>query len=220
MSDPIMYSKRRKKVIRASSRYLNTRSELGSPIMVSRQKTLLLLLGTALVVAVLLAAGSIAAVIYIAKNLVPGLPTPAGPPRVVHTFGPDDEPISQDAQWVGSELEVTAAGAGVTRLFEVPLERLDQSMITYRFRVQTDSATASLYPEMWCRVEGAGEFFSRGLDQKVRGTNNWVSAQIPFYLQKGQHAGLVRLNLVFEGPAKARLTDIEVLATPLEAKAP
>lgn len=133
-------------------------------------------------------------------------------------MGPDDQPISQTAKWVGSELEVTADAAGVQRLFEVPLEGIEQSMITYRFRIQTGASTSSVYPEMWCRVSGFGEAFSRGLDQKVRGANNWVSLQIPFYLEKGQHADLVKLNLVFEGPGTARLTDIEVLATPLEAR--
>ena len=73
---------------------------------------------------------------------------------------------------------------------------------------------------MWCRVEGFGEAISRGPDQKVDGANNWGSVQVPFYLQKAQYADLLKLNLVFEGPGTARLSEIKVLATPLQANAP
>ena len=41
---------------------------------------------------------------------------------------------------------------------------------------------------MWCRIPGVGECFSRGLNQKVQGTNNYLSLEIPFYLKKGQTA--------------------------------
>lgn len=140
---------------------------------------------------------------------------PAGPAKTVRAFGPADAPISGGAKWIGNELEVTADDAGTQPLFGVPLSGIDQSMIAYRFRVKTENLTSKVYPEMWCRVAGTGECFSRGLHQKVRGTNNWLSVEIPFYLKKGQLADLLKLNLVFEGPGAVRLSDIEVLATPL-----
>jgi hypothetical protein len=146
-------------------------------------------------------------------------PPPAGPPTIIRALGPDDEPISGGAKWHGRELEVTSDGPGPQRLFEVTLSNLDRSMLTYRFRIQTDGVKGHVYPEMWCRVVGMGEAFSRGLNQKIRGTNNWTSLEIPFYLKEAQFADLIKLNLVFEGPGTVRLTDIEVLATPLELTA-
>ena len=73
---------------------------------------------------------------------------------------------------------------------------------------------------MWCRVVGIAESFSRGLNHKVRATNNWLSLEIPFYLRQGQFAELLKLNLVFEAPGTVRLTDLEVLATPLQPVVP
>lgn len=157
----------------------------------------------------------IAVLVLVHRKAVSQLPHPAGPPTVVRALGPEDEPISGGATWHGRELEVTSDAPGPQRLFEVPLSGIDQSMLTYRFRIQTEELKKFVYQEMWCSVVGRGEFFSRGLHQKVRGTNNWTTLEIPFYLKEGQVADLVKLNLVFEGPGMVRLANIEVLATPL-----
>ncbi|MGH7139376.1 MAG: hypothetical protein ACREHD_26830 [Pirellulales bacterium] len=188
--------------------------------MAQGRNRLFWILGSAFAIVGLFCAGSIVAVVVIAKKMSPssGFPPPAGPPKLVYGIGINDDPISQNAKWVGDELEVRADQAGVQRLFEAPLERLDQSMLTYRFRIKTEDPTPSVYAEMWCRVEGFGEAFSRGLDQKVSGANNWVSVQIPFYLQKAQYADLLKLNLVFERPGTVRLREIEILATPLQGQ--
>lgn len=181
---------------------------------------IILLVAFLLVVAV--PVGALVAVIVIARRTgAGGFKTPLvyGTPTIVHTFGPSDTPITGSAKWSGNELEVGAAEAGPLRLFELPLSGIDQAMITYRFRIQTDELKSNVYPEMWCRVAGVGEFFSRGLNQKVRGTNNWLSVEAPFYLKQGQVADLLKLNLVFEGAGSVRLSNIEVLSTPLEAQA-
>ena len=171
---------------------------------------------TALLLVGLPIAVLVAAVIFIRRASAAQFPPPSGPPTVVRELGPNDEPISGGAKWHGNELEVTSDGPGPQRLFEVTLSGIDQSMLTYRFRIQTDELEGHVYPEMWCSVVGMGEAFSRGLHQKLRGTNNWTTLEIPFYLKEGQVADLVKLNLVFEGPGTVRLTDIEVLATPLQ----
>ena len=36
------------------------------------------------------------------------------------------------------------------------------------------------YLEMWCRLPGRGEFFSRGVNQPLTGTTEWASFQVPF----------------------------------------
>lgn len=161
-------------------------------------------------------AGVVAVVVLIRRAA--GRATPpavAGEPTVVRSFEPADAPISDAAHWIGNELEVAATEPGPVRLFELPLPNIDRSLISYRFRIQTDDLRSKVYPEMWCRVVGVGECFSRGLDQKVHGTNRWLTVEIPFHLRQGQHADLAKLNLAFEGPGKVRLADIQVLATPL-----
>jgi len=68
---------------------------------------------------------------------------------------------------------------------------------------------------MWCRLPGRGEFFSKGVDQAVEGTTDWVSCEIPFYLKKGQRPDLIKLNLAIEGSGKVWIRDVELLKTPL-----
>src|SRR5688572_30591911 len=111
------------------------------------------------------------------KSLLGGfvLPKPAGPPRLVQSVAPGTSPIAEAARWDGAELVVKTPVAETVRLFEVPIKGHDQCMLTYRFRIATDALKDSVYPEMWCRIPGVGECFSKGLHQKVRGTNDWLT---------------------------------------------
>jgi len=146
-----------------------------------------------------------------------GLPLPAGPAASVRKLGPSDKPIAASAHWDGSELVVKSDEWATKALFDVPLDDVEQCLLTYRFRIQTNNLARSVYPELWCRIPERGQFFSRGLDRKVRGTNDWKEVEIPFYLQRGQRADLLHLNLVCEGPVEVRLKDIEVLSAPLKS---
>lgn len=138
-----------------------------------------------------------------------------GTPVQVRVLGAADKPIASSANWDGSELVVKANEWSTKSLFDVPLAGLDQCILTYRFRIKTDHLTGAVYPEMWCRIPEKGQFFSRGLDRKIRGAADWSEVEIPFFLQTGQQADLLHLNLVFEGPGAVRLKDIEVLSIPI-----
>jgi hypothetical protein len=140
-------------------------------------------------------------------------PMTAGLPKSIRLLGPSDSPIVESASWDGTQLVVRSEEAATKSLFDVPLKNLERSVITYRFKIKTDALSSAVYPEMWCRIPEKGQFFSRGLDRKVRGSNDWKEVEIPFYLQQGQQADLLHLNLVFEGRGTVRLKDIEVLAT-------
>lgn len=139
----------------------------------------------------------------------------AGPPQRLLAFGPKDKPISALARWTDNELEVAAGGADTIRLFEAPLAKQEQAILTWRVKIKTKDVTGGVYLEMWCRIPGAGEFFSRGLNQELRGTNDWVTCEVPFLLKKGQRADLLKLNLVFRGAGTVRVKEIELWATPL-----
>ena len=143
-------------------------------------------------------------------------PVPIGEPKPLRVIRAGDKPLAESARWDGDELVIQADAAATKCLFEVALDGLKQCMITYRFRIQTENLGKPVYPEMWCRIPDKGEFFSRGLQCKLRGTNDWTPVEIPFYLESGQRADHLRLNLVFEGPGTVRLRDIEVLSTPVK----
>jgi hypothetical protein len=71
------------------------------------------------------------------------------------------------------------------------------------------------YLEMWCRLPGRGEFFSKGLQDKVVGTVDWSSYEVPFRLEAGQRPDLIRLNVAFDGPGTVWLRSVQLLRTPL-----
>ena len=101
-------------------------------------------------------------------------------------------------------------------LFEVPTGD-EQCMLTFKAKMRTSDLQGRAFLELWCRVPGVGEFFSKGLNKAVRATTDWASYEIPFFLKKGQKADLVKLNLVVEGIGKTWIKDVELLKTPLKA---
>jgi len=69
--------------------------------------------------------------------------------------------------------------------------------------------------EMWCRLPGRGEFFSKGLQQVLSGTASWARYEISFYLKEGQKPDLIKPNLAVEGTGTVWLKNVELLETPL-----
>jgi hypothetical protein len=90
-------------------------------------------------------------------------------------------------------------------------------MVTYRAKLKTENLTEQAYLEMWCRFPGKGEFFSRGLDHAVTGSNDWASCETPFFLKKGEKPDLIKLNLVVKSAGKLWIKDVELLKSPLLA---
>jgi hypothetical protein len=146
-----------------------------------------------------------------------GGPRPSGPSRTIRSFraGLDttltrDHVLAQGAGWV-----VDAAGDQTVRLFEVADPMVERCLLAYRARLRTEGLAGRAYLEMWCRIPGRGEFFSKGLHQTVRGTTGWGSYEVPFHLKEGQRPDLLKLNLVVEGRGRVRISDVELLTTPL-----
>lgn len=81
--------------------------------------------------------------------------------------------------------------------------------------VSTIDLAGRAYLEMSCRLPGKEEAYSRGIDQAVSGTNDWVSCQIPFVLKEGETPDLIRLNVVIEGEGNVEAKDIELCAIEL-----
>jgi len=145
------------------------------------------------------------------------VPQPAGPPEAIKTFTSSDATITQDGITIEDEgwrIECKA-GKSTVALFEIPDPDLEQCIVTYRARMKGASVTGGAYLEMWCRFPGRGEFFSKGLHNKIKGTMDWASYEIPFFLKKGQRPDLIKLNLTLEGEGTVWLKDVELLKTRL-----
>jgi len=137
---------------------------------------------------------------------------------VLKSFSPTrDKPLTQTG--VTTEQggwRIQPAEAGPVRLFEVAGATCESCRLLYRAKVKTSDLSAPAFLEMWVRLPDKGQFFSRGLDQTVSGTLDWVSIEIPFFLQKGQQADLVKLNIAFQGnKGTLWVKDVELLRAPL-----
>lgn len=130
---------------------------------------------------------------------------------VFQSFDSDDKTITKDGVTVTDEgWEITNAGPRTIRLFETDLPHLRPGPFHYRAKLKSKDLKGKAYLEMWVRLPGVGESFSRGLDKTISGTNDWAEIEIPFYLRKGQAPDHVKLNLVVEGTGTVSIKDIEL----------
>lgn len=143
----------------------------------------------------------------------------AAKPKVLKAFGPNDTTISkatvltEDKTWM-----VDCKKAQTIRLFEVKEPSVEDCMVIYRTKLKTEGVEGQAYLEMWCRFPGKGEYFSRGLDNTVTGSNDWASYETPFFLKKGERPDLIKLNLVIKGTGKVWVKDVELLKGALPGK--
>lgn len=145
-------------------------------------------------------------------------PKLSGPPVTIRRFQTGDATLSKDSISVEQDRwDIDAKGDVTIRLFEVKDPGAEQCLITYRATMKAEGLSGRAYLEMWCRLPGRGEFFSKGLNQAITGTTGWVSYEIPFYLKKGQRPDLIKLNLVIEGSGRVSIKDVELFKTPLES---
>ncbi len=143
-------------------------------------------------------------------------PQPAGPPEVLRSFDSSTRTIARSGVTVdGESFRIDSEGEGSVPLFEVADPDVESCLLTYRAHVRTEGVAGGVFLELWCRVPGRGEFFSKGLHDKLRGTTDWSSHEIPFLLKEGQRPDLIKLSLAFEGAGTAWIRDVELLRTPL-----
>lgn len=123
-----------------------------------------------------------------------------------------DPKISSDGK---GSLRVDAAGPMIVPLFEVTDISIEDAILIYQASLQSEKLEGAAYLEMWVRLPGKGEFFSRGLDRPVTGTTSWMTVATPFFLQAGQKPDLIRLNLVVQGKGRVWIDDIRLMRAPL-----
>jgi hypothetical protein len=157
--------------------------------------------------------------VVVAMSLVGcGASGPPGPVERIRAFAAADVPITtsgvtaDEGGW-----RVERAAAGSVPLYEVSSPGLENTVLTYRARMKASDVKGKAYLEMWVRVPGRGEFFSRGLEQPLTGTSDWATHEIPFFLnERGVRADLVKLNVAFEGGGgTVWMKDVELLRAPL-----
>ena len=100
------------------------------------------------------------------KSLL-GVPQPSGLPATIRQFRNTEPTISKgDLAVEGNGWVVNSEGNQTVRLFEVAGLQLEQCLLTYRAQMKTEALSGRAFLEMWCRLPGRGEFFSKGVQQR------------------------------------------------------
>ena len=107
-----------------------------------------------------------------------------------------DRTISRDGN---GSIRIETNQPTTIRIAEVSPEAAENAVLIYRASLRTEELSGQAYLEMWCSIPGKGEFFSRALHAPLSGSTDWVSQETPFFLDKGQRAQTVKLNVVVTG---------------------
>lgn len=91
-------------------------------------------------------------------------------------------------------------------LGEVAGVDIDNAQLFYRARVKAQ-LEGEAYLEMWVHL-GGGQYFSRGLNDTVKGQTDWKTIQTLFNFEKGQKPDKVTLNLVINGHGTVWVDDV------------
>ena len=129
---------------------------------------------------------------------------------------------------VSFDLKTSADGKGSVRvdakepitvpLFEVTDVDVENATVIYQASLQSENLDGKGFLEMWVRIPGKGEFFSRGLDRPITGSMSWMMVATPFFLQAGQKPDLIRLNLIIQGKGRVWIDDVHLMRGPLPSR--
>jgi hypothetical protein len=97
------------------------------------------------------------------------------------------------------------------QLYETGDIDIEEAVLFYQAKLKTLDVKGDAYLEMWCHFPGRGEYFSRGLQYAVSGTNDWVTVETPFILRKGENPDNIKLNLVINGKGRAWIDEIKLV---------
>lgn len=123
-----------------------------------------------------------------------------------------DQQTSSDGK---GSIRVDATEPMIVPLFEVTDVNIENAILIYQASLQSQKLNGKAFLEMWVRLPGKGEYFSRGLDRPITGTTSWMTIATPFFLQLGQKPDLIRLNLVVQGKGRVWIDDIHLMRAPL-----
>ncbi|NIQ37018.1 MAG: hypothetical protein GTN81_00280 [Proteobacteria bacterium] len=125
---------------------------------------------------------------------------------------------------IRSDTRIRSEGSGSIRIStlwpttisvgEVSGLDVEHAVLVYRGKVRSENLEGQAFLEMWCYV-GGGQYFSRGLNSFVSGSSDWKTLETPFFLQAGQKAEKVILNVIINGRGTIWIDDVTLSAEPL-----
>jgi hypothetical protein len=80
--------------------------------------------------------------------------------------------------------------------------------------VKTEGVSGNVFLEMWCDFGDKGEYFSRGLQSVITGTEGWKTLETVFFLKKGENPDNVKLNVAIDGKGIVWVDDLKLIKRP------
>lgn len=118
----------------------------------------------------------------------------------------------------GGSLHIDAGERGVIRLFEIEAPEVAQSRLTLHAQLKCIGVAGRAYLEIWCRIPGEGDFFSRGLSSAIGHVTDWRPSRISYDLRSATPPDRIRINLVMEkSGGHVWIDDVKLIAEPLPA---
>jgi len=111
-------------------------------------------------------------------------------------------------------IKITTLWPTVVCLAQVTGLDVENSKLIYRAQVKSELEGSALL-EMWAHVAG-GQYFSKGMNNPIKGNSDWQTLETPFMFQKGQQPDKVTLNLIVNGTGTVWIDDITLSKEPLK----
>jgi hypothetical protein len=115
-----------------------------------------------------------------------------GDTTLVRAFRTDDAPLAGPLSFVDDAWRLDSQQHPTVRLFELSDLAVEGGVLFCEAELRTEGLEGRAYLEMWCRVPGRGEFFSRGFRDARSGSTGWTTAQTPFRIPEGESPDRVR----------------------------
>jgi len=113
-----------------------------------------------------------------------------------------------------ASVKITTQYPTTVCLGEVAGMNVENTKLIYKAKVKSELDGVA-FLEMWAHLDG-GQYFSKGINNPIKGKSDWKSIQTPFMLQKGQKPDKVILNIVINGKGTVWIDDVVLSTAPLE----
>jgi len=110
----------------------------------------------------------------------------------------------------GKAVAITYAGQGPVSvpLYTVPVTGTGKGQLRYSARVRGENVQGQAYLELLCFLGNEGPFFSRALNEPLKGTTSWMSSAVPFFIAADQTPSHATLGIRFEGPGTVMVDNL------------
>ena len=91
---------------------------------------------------------------------------------------------------------------------------VENATLVYQAKVKSN-LDGLAFLEMWVQI-GTDRYFSKGINDPIKGKSEWKTIRTPFVFRKGQSPQKITLNLVINGKGTVWIDDVVLSKTPLK----